>query len=228
MTVGHDRQVGRGAVHPLGSAQLGQRLGVVTRCVRRLAGGLAHHRQARCARSRGQGVLVGGLGVGVDQQAGGRQVSCDARRQLLRKSLELAADGAVEFGAGDLLGDGRPVVGRLVDAARLLLFLRPGPVNSSRGEREPERAPRSPRDASPLRPPREESPRRSADEPRPPAADREGRALPPPDPRAGRALRRSSATGGHLLARSSVHCAVGAVASLAAEAAEATRRWPLR
>ena len=139
VAVGHDRQVGRGAVHPLGRAQVRERLGVVPRGVRRLAGRLAHDRQPRGPRPGGERVPVGGLGVLVDQHPGGGQVPGDPGGELLREPLELGRHRAVELGAGDVLGQVRAVV--------LLLLLGPRRVCvlSSCGRfQSPDRAGRPP------------------------------------------------------------------------------------
>ena len=84
--------IGRYAVAPfirLAARRSGERLGVVTCDVRRLAGRLAHHGQPRRSRPGGQGVPVGELRVLVDQQPGGGEVLGDPGRELLRQTLEL-------------------------------------------------------------------------------------------------------------------------------------------
>ena len=226
VAVGHDREVGRGAVHPLGGAQLGQRLGVVARGVRRLAGGLAHHGQPRRARPRGQGVLVGGLGVLVDEQPGGGQVPGDAGGQLLGQPLELGGDGPVELGAGDLLGQVAGRRTRLVRGARRLLVGGPLPVVLARAAR----AGRAVALAAACRDV-DACPRRAA--PSPAAASAApGRRGPPPRP-APRVLPPS--TGGTLAATFVGHadhlstCSWRVPESLLAVeiAVEATLRWPL-
>ena len=128
MAVGHHREVLGGTVHALGGTQLGQGHGVVTGGVGRLAGRLAHDRDPRGSCPRGQRVLVGRLRVLVDEQAGGSEVACHPGRELLRETLELVDHGAVELVAGDLLGQRRPVVLRLVDRAGPLLLAGPLPV----------------------------------------------------------------------------------------------------
>ena len=156
LAVGHDRDVVLDAVHPLGGTQLGQCLGVLPRGVGRLAHGLAHDGQPAGARPGGQGVLVGGLRLGVDQQAGGHQVAGHPLGQLVGQRLQLRLDRAVELLAGDLLGDRRAVValpGSRCARRRRSRSSRRGRLNS----RLPPLLPRSrrppPRPASPPRRP---------------------------------------------------------------------------
>src|SRR4029079_17685880 len=76
---------------------------------------------------RGQRVLVGRLGIGVDQDAGGREVARHAQGEAVGEALQLSTDAAVELTPGDLLRDRRTVVPGLLLGARL-----PLPVGGTR------------------------------------------------------------------------------------------------
>ena len=129
MAVGHDRQVVRRTVHPLGGTQLRQRLGVVAGGVGRLAHRLADDRDAGGTGTGGEGVTVGELGVLVDEGSGRGQVPGDAGCELLGQALQLGTDATVELDAGDVLGQVRSVVRRLVGRAGFLLLRDvPGPA----------------------------------------------------------------------------------------------------
>jgi len=74
-------------------------------------------------------VTVGELGVLVDEGSGGSQVPGDAGCELLGQALQLGTDPPVELDAGDVLGQVRSVVRRLVSRAGfLLLGTIPGPA----------------------------------------------------------------------------------------------------
>ncbi|GAA4609897.1 hypothetical protein GCM10023195_40260 [Actinoallomurus liliacearum] len=64
----------------------------------------ADPRRASAGRER---VLVGELGLLVDQPAGHHQVAGDLCREVLRQRLQFAPGRRVELGAGDVLGNGR-------------------------------------------------------------------------------------------------------------------------
>jgi hypothetical protein len=77
-------------------------------------------------------VLVGGLGIVLDQLAGSDEMTSNARGELLGQATQLLTDVAVELGSGDRLVEWRPVVTCLLLRARSLLaagaFVTPRPA----------------------------------------------------------------------------------------------------
>ena len=110
LAVGHHRQVHRVPAHPASGLELCQRFFEATGRISRLAARLADDGNPRRAGSGGQSVLIGGLGIAVEQSRSGDEVARDSRGKLLRQRLQLVGDDLVEFVAGDVVRYRRTVV----------------------------------------------------------------------------------------------------------------------
>ena len=119
--VGHHREVVLGAVEAFGGFELGEGVVVVAGGVGGLAAGFADHGDAGGAGAGGLGVGVGGLGVVLEEQAGGDEVPGDAVGELLGQAAQLLGDVVVELLAGDLgVEVGSVVAGLLLGAFAVL------------------------------------------------------------------------------------------------------------
>ena len=190
----------RGAVHPLGGAQLGERLGVVAGGVRRLA---APPRGPRRCRERpgprGQRVLVGRLRVLVDR-ACPAAARCRATRAASFSGRPLSWPVTDRSSSRPVISSGRSgpsylawsvVRGPCWSAGRFQSLLRPGTVARRQREVAAAGRRRAGRSRGARRPTRRGTPARGRTAAsRGPTGDLRSRA--------GRWLRRSSATTVHL------------------------------
>ena len=138
------------ATHPPGGLELRQRILEVTGRVGRLAARLADDRDPGGSCPSCDGVLVGGLRVGVDQPAAATRCRATRSGELLGQRLQLVGDEPVELLTGDVLGDRRPVVRRWTSvrsvAGRSSRRYRPAVLLGRAGRSSPR--PRSARNAA--------------------------------------------------------------------------------
>ena len=98
------------AAHPPGGLELGQRFLEPPGGIGGLPARLPHDRDPCRAGASSEGVLVGGLGIGVEQPSSSDQVPRHPSSQLLRQRLQLVGDDLVELVAGDVVRNRRTVV----------------------------------------------------------------------------------------------------------------------
>lgn len=102
--VGHHGEQAGTAGHPAGCTKLRQSLRPFTGVVGGDAGGLADHCDAAGALACGTGMSERGARVVVEQAACHHQMTCHRVRVRLVQTQQVAADGRIEFGRFDVIG----------------------------------------------------------------------------------------------------------------------------